>query len=76
MRGFSTFKDFVMGWLNETNINKHHHFRPQLDFIVDKHRKVTVDFIGYLENIDEDLISKLGVNTKLTKLIQFLAMIT
>lgn len=71
MSGFLTFKDFVMGWLNETNINKHHHFRPQLDFIVDKHRKVTVDFIGYLENIDEDfdfISSKIGVNKKIDRI--------
>jgi hypothetical protein len=55
LKKYSTFEQFVCEWLvKPENIIKHHHFEPQIDFITDKYNKVKLDFIGYLENIDED----------------------
>jgi hypothetical protein len=55
LAAFDSFEDFVKGWLiHPENINKHHHFQVQCHYILDKRNKVHLDFIGYLENIDED----------------------
>ena len=54
LRCYSGFEDFVLNWLNKENIWKWHHFRPQYHYILDKRRKVKLDFIGFVENIDED----------------------
>jgi hypothetical protein len=65
---FSTFDDFVRNWLNEENICKHSHFRPQSHYILDKRGKVELDFIGFIENIKDDfsyIQDCLGLNEKL-----------
>jgi len=66
---YNTFEEFVENWLNEENIWKFHHvFRPQSHYILDKHNKVKLDFIGRLENITEDfdyICKKIGVNCQL-----------
>lgn len=67
---FSDFNDFVRNWLNSENIFKYHHFKPQKFFIIDKFNKVTVDYIGYFENINEDfnyIAKKLDVLEDLSK---------
>lgn len=68
---FTTFEAFVCEWLTvPENLTKHHHFRLQSDYIIDKYNKITLDFIGYLENIDQDFeyISKrIGVTIPLPK---------
>lgn len=68
LSSYSSFSDFVKGWINKENIWKWHHFRPQHHYILDKRRKVSLDFIGYFENIhaDFELISqRLGINSLL-----------
>lgn len=66
---YASFDEFVCGWLsNPVNLKKHHHFRLQTDYIMDKYNKVSLDFIGYLENIDSDfryICKKLEMNTAL-----------
>lgn len=51
---YEDFNDFVRHWLNSENIKKYHHFKPQLHYIVDRYNRVTVDYIGYFETINED----------------------
>lgn len=51
---FQSFEMFVRKWLNKTNIWKWHHFRPQYHYILEKREKVKLDFVGFMENIDED----------------------
>ncbi|MDO6566328.1 sulfotransferase family 2 domain-containing protein [Alteromonas sp. 1_MG-2023] len=73
LKKYKNFKDFVMNWLNEENIQKHHHFKPQIDFIVDKYQRVSVDYIAYLENMEEDynyIAKKLNIETPLEQLNQ------
>ncbi|MDP5130362.1 MAG: sulfotransferase family protein [Paraglaciecola sp.] len=66
---YDSFKHFVMDWLKPHNLHKHHHFAPQLHYIIDKHKKVTVDYICYFENIEEDfnyIAHRMGVDAYLT----------
>jgi len=51
---FESFEDFVLNWLTPANIKTHLHFKEQHGFFIDKYRKTSVDYIGYLENIAED----------------------
>jgi len=51
---FLDFKDFVKKWVNRSNIWKWHHFRPQYHYMLDKREKVHLDFVAFLENIDDD----------------------
>jgi hypothetical protein len=67
---YQNFSDFVKNWLTHENIFKHHHFKPQYTYIVDKYHKVSVDYIGYFETIEQDyqyIANKMGVNTLLEK---------
>ncbi len=64
------FNDFVKNWLNQDNIYKHHHFKPQLHYLQDKYKKVSVDFIAYLEQLDQDfpyICEKIGKKVALPK---------
>lgn len=54
LQEFSEFNDFVRRWLNKDNIWKYHHFHPQCHYVRDPHNKVTLDFIGLFENLDND----------------------
>lgn len=51
---YSTFEEFVMNWLNESNIYSGIHFIPQSDFICDIDGRLLVDHIGYYECIDKE----------------------
>jgi hypothetical protein len=51
---YDSFTSFVKGWLKPTNIMKFHHFRPQHHYLVDKYNKISVDYIGYFELIEDD----------------------
>tara|TARA_R110001583_G_scaffold105202_1_gene252647 strand:- start:13918 stop:14577 length:660 start_codon:yes stop_codon:yes gene_type:complete len=65
---YSSFDDFVRNWVNKKNIQKWHHFRPQYHYILNRHNKIKLDFVGYLENIDEDfntIKKQIGVNCTL-----------
>lgn len=63
--GYKNFDDFVRNWLRTENIRKHIHFIPQVDFLEDEsHNGVTVDYIGFYENIDNDfnfIANRIGV---------------
>jgi hypothetical protein len=70
LKQYKSFKDFVEGWLNQENILKFHHFKPQHLYFIDKYNKVSVDFIGYFEHIEEDfciIAEKVGCKNALTK---------
>lgn len=54
LSGFGDFDQFVRQWLNEENIWKWHHFRPQYHYMRESRGKVTLDFVGLFENIDAD----------------------
>jgi hypothetical protein len=67
---YDGFSEFVRGWLTKENIYKYHHFKPQLFFLTDKYNKVSVDYIGYFENIEADfayIAEKIGVENQLKK---------
>lgn len=51
---FHDFDDFVKNWLNKRNIWKWPHFRPQYHYILERHGKINLDFIGFMENISKD----------------------
>lgn len=70
LASFGSFENFVNEWLTEDNINKYHHFKPQWTYIIDRHNKVTVDYIGYLELLEDDfdfIAGKLGTKGDLKK---------
>ncbi len=70
LKNFDNFDDFVKAWVNEDNIWKWHHFRPQYYYICDMKSKVKLDFIGFFENLNEDfayIAKKLGKNCTLAK---------
>ncbi len=67
---FDSFEAFVKNWLiHPENLAKHHHFQTQSHYILDKYNKVQLDFIGYLENIDNDfkyICDQIGVEASLS----------
>ncbi|MFC4700146.1 sulfotransferase family 2 domain-containing protein [Glaciecola siphonariae] len=70
IKPFGSFEDFVKGWLKPENLTKHHHFKPQYLYLIDKYDKVTVDYIAYFENIEEDfktIAKRIGVKNTLAK---------
>ena len=71
LKYFKSFDEFVRIWLNKENIWKYHHFRPQFHYIYDKREKISIDFLGFFENIEEDfsyIVKRLGVDCTLPKL--------
>lgn len=67
---YQDFGEFVRCWLNEKNIYKFHHFKPQISFLTDKYNKVSIDYVGYFENIDADfkyIARRIGVDVTLNK---------
>ncbi len=68
---FGDFGSFVRGWVNEENIRTWVHFLPQHYFICDQDGKVMVDFVGRIENMEQDfshVARRLGCNKKLAKI--------
>ena len=66
-RDFSTFCEH---WLNEENILKYHHFRPQYQYFLDRNKKIRPDFICFFENLDADIqyvCEKLKITNNLKK---------
>lgn len=51
---FETFEEFVTEWVNEENIWSWVHFTPQHYFICDDQGNIKMDFVGRMENIQED----------------------
>ena len=51
---YNSFEDFVMNGLHKKEIINWVHFKPQYTFIQNKKGKLEVDFVGRLENIEDD----------------------
>lgn len=65
---YNEFDEFIKGWLTRENIWKHHHFKPQYHYVLDKRNKVSLKFIAFLENIEEDFAyigNQLGITDTL-----------
>jgi chondroitin 4-sulfotransferase 11 len=65
---YDTFDDFVRRWVNDTNIWKWYHFQPQYHYMIERRQKIALDFIGMVENIDEDfayIANRVGVDCSL-----------
>lgn len=70
LRQFNDFGSFVRGWVNEENVQTWVHFLPQCYFICDSDGKVMMDFVGRMENMENDfayVAERLGCNKKLAK---------
>ncbi len=64
LSSFTDFDDFVKSWVNKQNIWKEDHFRPQYHYMLDKRRKIPLDFVGFLENLNDDftyITKKIGI---------------
>lgn len=67
---FPTFEEFVTQWLSKENIQKGLHFKPQYHYICDSKGAIQVDYIGYMETINDDfdkIKGYLGLNVTLPK---------
>lgn len=67
---FPGFKNFVVNWVNKTNIWRSHHFRPQYHYMLEKRGKLHLDFVAFLENIDSDfayIVDHIGISCTLAK---------
>lgn len=65
---YPDFNSFAKGWMNQQNIYTKAAFTPQYKFICGESGKIEVDFIGYVENIEQDFLKitqKLGVEQEL-----------
>lgn len=52
---FESFEEFVVGWMQNTDLDNYMHFRSQYKFIcLPGTMHPAVDFIGYFEHIEED----------------------
>jgi chondroitin 4-sulfotransferase 11 len=70
LSSYSTFEDFVYGWLNDGNIWTWVHFLPQTYFVVDGADRLTADFVGRFETIERDfteLARRLGQKVQLPR---------
>lgn len=68
---YPSFESFVLDYLDKDIIHNHPLFKPQYRYIYDYKNECMVDFVGRLENIDEDfsfILSRLNINAKLKKL--------
>lgn len=70
LASYSDFGSFVRGWVNEENIQTWVHFLPQCYFICDSEGKVMMDFVGRMENMENDfayVADRLGCTKNLAK---------
>lgn len=66
--GVDTFEEFVHQWVTTANARRWEHFRPQHRFVCAPNGKLAVDFMGRVENFDDDFASicaRLGVDAPL-----------
>lgn len=67
---FSSFRDFVKGWLTERSVWRGVHFKPQYHFVCDPANKLYLDFLGRFERLETDfeyVALRLGVSAALPK---------
>lgn len=67
---FSSFRNFVQGWLTDRSVWKGIHFKPQYHFVCDPANKLHLDFLGRFENLEADfqyVASRLGVSAALPR---------
>ncbi len=67
---FDDFNSFVENWLCIENARSWYHFKPQVDYICSSQCDLSLDFIGYFENIEVDfqiIANKIGCNATLGK---------
>ena len=66
----STFEEFIYNCTDEVEIKEGVYYSfayNQLDYVTDEHGNLLVDFIGRLENFDEDVhevFSRIGVESR------------
>ena len=51
---YSDFESFVLNWLTEENAASWIHFHPQHSFICDDDLNIKMNFVGRMENLEED----------------------
>lgn len=51
---FENFEEFVLNWLTPENIKRWNHFRLQSDFLSTSNKEVDIDYLCFLESVDED----------------------
>ncbi|MEM8942296.1 MAG: sulfotransferase family 2 domain-containing protein [Pseudomonadota bacterium] len=54
LKQYQTFESFVKHWLTPVNVRRSVHFKPQCDFVFDYSAHITVDFVCYYENLEQD----------------------
>jgi len=65
---FEGFTDFVERWLTRASAQSMIHFRPQWQFVCSRQARIEIDYLGYLETIEEDfahVCRRLGVEARL-----------
>jgi len=65
---FANFEEFVMEWLNAENVREYLHFIPQTDMLFLPGTSVmSIDFVGFFENIEDDFHY---IATKMNKAVE------
>ncbi len=70
LEDYPSFRDFVCCGIQRDEVRHFLHFRSQSDFICENGR-IAVDYIGYLETLDEDftkICRRLGIQAELPRL--------
>lgn len=65
---YPTFEGFVKGWLSRENIQRGQHFRLQSSFVRTSVDSVKLDFVGFVENMENDfdyILKRLNVSSTL-----------
>ena len=65
---FSDFSEFVTRWLSPETALTMMHLRPQWRFVCNRRRELELDYLGYLETIDDDfgvICARLGIRASL-----------
>ncbi|MEO1081860.1 MAG: sulfotransferase family 2 domain-containing protein [Pseudomonadota bacterium] len=71
LSNYSEFSDFVLRWLDADTAQSKVHFRPQYGFLFDASRRLSVDFVGFYETLEDDfnfVAQQIGVDTSLPHL--------
>ncbi|WP_461518302.1 sulfotransferase family 2 domain-containing protein [Porticoccus sp.] len=52
---YKNFDDFVLFWLRKDKLDKHVHFVPQYEFLINDKGTIDLDFVGQYERMDQDI---------------------